>query len=120
MPNSTQTKELASHLNAYLTALSERDLEVAINTILGGGPVNRREVGESHGISRERVRQIQNKIRQDLKSIADNYDIVETINSEINNVSLISVDDLYMLDKNLKSTLSTANIDLLFALSTIY
>lgn len=120
MSNSTQTKELASHLNAYLTALSERDLEVAINTILSGGPINRREVGESHGISRERVRQIQNKIRQDLKSIADNYDIVETINNEINNVSLISVDDLYMLDKNLKSTLSTANIDLLFALSTIY
>ena len=67
MPNSTQTKELASHLNAYLTALSERDLEVAINTILGGGPVNRREVGESHGISRERVRQIEREVMAKLR-----------------------------------------------------
>lgn len=120
MPNSTYTKELASRLNTYLTSLSERDLEVATNTIFSGRHVNRREVGENHGISRERVRQIQSKIKQDLKSIADSYGIIETLHNEINNVPLISVDGLYNLDHDLHTTIPAANTDLLYTLSTIY
>jgi RNA polymerase sigma-32 factor len=57
---------LNRHLNAYRATLNERETKLFDNRILAEDPITLQEYAEEYGISRERVRQLEEKLKKGL------------------------------------------------------
>ncbi len=66
------TKELKAILHEKIASfkkdLNERELDILDNRVLSESPATLQQIGERYGISRERVRQIENNMIKRLKS----------------------------------------------------
>ena len=58
---------LKGHLEGFLKTLKPRDLEIFKNRLLREAPLSLQEIGDYYGVSRERVRQIENRLIKSLK-----------------------------------------------------
>jgi len=64
----SQIKEiLYEKLNEFRKTLKERDLDILENRILAENPSTLQEMGEKYEISRERVRQLENRIKRSIQ-----------------------------------------------------
>jgi RNA polymerase sigma-32 factor len=59
---------LLDKLQEYREKLSGKELDIFDNRIMAESPVTLQELGDKYGISRERVRQIQERIVKDIKA----------------------------------------------------
>lgn len=65
------------HVNAFKETLGERELEVFERRLLAEKPDTLQALGEKYGISRERARQIENKILKKLKKFVDEAGVLD-------------------------------------------
>ncbi|ACV68149.1 sigma-70 family RNA polymerase sigma factor [Desulfohalobium retbaense] len=59
---------LRQHLQTILPKLNDKEKEILEHRLLTDSPVTLREIGEKYGITRERVRQIESRLLQKLKT----------------------------------------------------
>jgi RNA polymerase sigma-32 factor len=59
---------LSEKLGEFRKTLSGKDLDIFDNRIMSDKPATLQELGDKYGISRERVRQIQEKIIKKIKN----------------------------------------------------
>jgi RNA polymerase sigma-32 factor len=64
---------LKSHMGDFLNTLKERDLEIFQDRLLSEAPKSLQEIGDHYGISRERVRQIEARLINNLKVYMSQY-----------------------------------------------
>lgn len=61
------SQSLQKHLQEIIPSLSEKELDILHNRLLADSPITLREIGDKYGITRERVRQIENRLLGKLK-----------------------------------------------------
>jgi RNA polymerase sigma-32 factor len=80
----TQYQELLRHrMEQFAKTLKDKELVIYRERLLNEEPVTLREIGEKYGISRERVRQIEERVKKKLKSyLKDLKDMNDTSSPE--------------------------------------
>jgi RNA polymerase sigma-32 factor len=69
----TQYKELLRQkMEQFAATLKDKELVIYRERLLNEEPVTLREIGEKYGISRERVRQIEERVKKKLKAFLSN------------------------------------------------
>lgn len=67
----------SEHLEEFRATLKGRDVEVFDERILAEAPLTLQELGDRYGVSRERARQIENKIIQNLKTFVKERGVID-------------------------------------------
>ncbi len=71
MEENLAKKEMSSHIHEKLkeieNKLNEKEKDILYKRLLSSNPLTLREIGEKYGITRERVRQIENRLLEKLK-----------------------------------------------------
>lgn len=58
---------LKEHLDGFLKTLKERDLEIFKNRLLSEAPLSLQSIADQYGVSRERIRQVEERLLKNLK-----------------------------------------------------
>ncbi|MCY4486149.1 MAG: RNA polymerase factor sigma-32 [Deltaproteobacteria bacterium] len=70
-----------ARLTAFGEGLKDKELVVFRERLLAEEPLTLREIGERYGISRERVRQIESRVKKKLKSyLSEEFEVLEGFN----------------------------------------
>ena len=62
-----EVKMLSDHLGGFLTTLKDRDQEIFKNRLLSEAPMSLQAIADQYGVSRERIRQIEERLIHSLK-----------------------------------------------------
>lgn len=65
------------HLEEFKSELKGRDLEIFNDRILADQPLTLQEIGDRYGISRERARQLENKIIKNLRKFVQSKGVID-------------------------------------------
>ena len=72
---------MKARLRAFGEGLKDKELAVFRERLMAEQPLTLREIGERYGISRERVRQIENRVKKKLKShLSAEFEVLEGFN----------------------------------------
>ena len=72
---------IKERLRTFGEALKDKELVVFRERLMAENPLTLREIGERYGISRERVRQIENRVKKKLKNyLSQEFEVLEGFN----------------------------------------